>query len=153
VNWFAGQHRLKIKSARSIAENRLTAGTKFKIEQFSKTFQDLIKSSVFKDVNRPIAIAKCPSMQCFRSWLQQTRAQQARVQASVDRIVRSCPFVPVANVANSQIRNHHSFSNREIWLVDQISVNARRKESKFLDLSQRPADQVILGASQKWNLF
>jgi GH24 family phage-related lysozyme (muramidase) len=36
VNWFAGQHRLKLKSARPIAENRLTAGTKLKIEQFSR---------------------------------------------------------------------------------------------------------------------
>jgi hypothetical protein len=27
-----------------------------------------IKISVFKDVNRPIAIAECPSMHCFRLW-------------------------------------------------------------------------------------
>jgi hypothetical protein len=44
LNWFAGQHRLKIKSARLIAGNRLTAGTKLKIEPFSKTFDDLIQS-------------------------------------------------------------------------------------------------------------
>jgi hypothetical protein len=101
VNWFAGQHRLKLKSAMPIAENRLTAGTKFKIEQFFKTFENLIKDSVFKDVNRPIAIAECPSMQCFRSWSHQTGTQQTRMQASVDRIVPPCPFVPNANVANS----------------------------------------------------
>jgi hypothetical protein len=51
VNWFAGQHRLKLKSARPIAENRLIAGTKLKIEQFFNTLEDLIKISVFKDVN------------------------------------------------------------------------------------------------------
>jgi hypothetical protein len=67
MNWFAAQHRLKLKSARPIAENRLTAWTKHKIEQFFKTLEDLIKCSVFQDVNRPIAnlpiaIAECPSM-------------------------------------------------------------------------------------------
>jgi hypothetical protein len=68
-----------------------------------------IRSSVFQDVNRPmaifpIAIAECPSMQCFRS-----RSQQKRMQASVDRLVRPSPFVPIANVANSSMHNHHSF--------------------------------------------
>jgi hypothetical protein len=44
VNWFAGQHHIKLKSARLIADNRLTGGTKLKIEQFLKTFEDLIRS-------------------------------------------------------------------------------------------------------------
>jgi hypothetical protein len=44
VNWFACQPRVKLKSARAISENRLTAGTKLKIEQFFKTFEDLIGS-------------------------------------------------------------------------------------------------------------
>jgi hypothetical protein len=34
-----------------------------------------------KDVNRSIAIAKCPSMQRFPSWSQQTGTQQTRNQA------------------------------------------------------------------------
>jgi hypothetical protein len=59
-----------------------------------------IKSSVFKDVNRPIAIAEWPSMQCFRLWSQQTGTEQTRMQASVDRIVPPCLFVPIANIAN-----------------------------------------------------
>jgi hypothetical protein len=59
VNWLTGQHRRKLKSARTITQNRLIARTKLSIEQFFKTFEDLIKSSVFKDVNRPIAIAEC----------------------------------------------------------------------------------------------
>jgi hypothetical protein len=32
VNWFGGQYPLKLKSARPIAENRLTVRTKLKIE-------------------------------------------------------------------------------------------------------------------------
>jgi hypothetical protein len=44
VNWFAGQYRLKLKSPRPIKKNGLTAGTKHKIEQFFRTFQDLIRS-------------------------------------------------------------------------------------------------------------
>jgi hypothetical protein len=44
MNWFGGQHRLKLKYARPIAGNRLTAGTKLKIEQIFKTFEDLIRS-------------------------------------------------------------------------------------------------------------
>jgi hypothetical protein len=53
----------------------------------------LIKSSVFKDVNRPIAIAKCPSMQCFPSWSQQTETQQTRNQAWTVSFLylHSCP--------------------------------------------------------------
>jgi hypothetical protein len=44
VNWFAGQHQLKLKSASPIAENCLIAGTKLKIEQFFKTFEDFNQS-------------------------------------------------------------------------------------------------------------
>jgi hypothetical protein len=44
VNWLEGQHRLRLKSARPIAGNPVTAGTKFKIDQFFKTFEDLIRS-------------------------------------------------------------------------------------------------------------
>jgi hypothetical protein len=44
VNWFASQHRLKLKSVRPIAENRLIAETKLKIARFFKTFEDLIRS-------------------------------------------------------------------------------------------------------------
>jgi hypothetical protein len=44
MNWFTGQRRLKPKCARPISGNRLTAGTKLKIEQFFKTFEDLIRS-------------------------------------------------------------------------------------------------------------
>jgi hypothetical protein len=44
LNWFACQHRLKLKYARSIAGNRPTAATKLKIEQLFKAFEDLIRS-------------------------------------------------------------------------------------------------------------
>jgi hypothetical protein len=65
-----------------------------------------IRGSVFQDVNRlmailPIAIAECPSMQCFRSRSQQTGTQQTRMQASVDLPLRPSPFVLIANVASS----------------------------------------------------
>jgi hypothetical protein len=44
VNWFACQQCLKPKSARSIAQNRLTGGTKLRTEQFFKSFEDLNRS-------------------------------------------------------------------------------------------------------------
>jgi hypothetical protein len=88
-----------------------------------------IRSSVFQDVNRPmailpIAIGECPSMQCFWSRSRQTGTQQTRMQASVDRLVRPSPFVPIANVANSEIHNHHSFWNTQIRPGNQISMKA-----------------------------
>jgi hypothetical protein len=130
VNWFPGQHRLKLKSARPIVENRLIAGTKLRIERIFKNLGELIKSFVFKDVNRlitilPVAIVGCPSMQCSRSWSQQAGTQQASMQASVERTVPPFPFVPIANAANSEIHDHYSFSNTEIRLADQILMKAR----------------------------
>jgi hypothetical protein len=44
INWFAGQYRLKVKYARPIAENRLSPGTKLKMEHFFKTCEDLVLS-------------------------------------------------------------------------------------------------------------
>jgi hypothetical protein len=52
------------------------------------------------------------------------------MQASVDRLVPPSPFVPIANVANSEIHNHYSFSNTEILLANQISVKAGRKREQ-----------------------
>jgi hypothetical protein len=137
VHWFTGQHRLRLKSASPIAENCLNAGTKLKIEQFLKTLEGLNKSFVFKHVNRPIAIllvavAECLSMQCFWPWSQQTGKQQTLMQASVIRLVPPSPFAPMANVANSEILNHPSFSNTEIRPEDPNLIGLR-----LVDLTSR----------------
>jgi hypothetical protein len=47
--------------------------------------------------------------------------------ANMHCIISPSPFVPIANVANCSIQNHHSFSSTEMQLADQISVNVRRK--------------------------